>query len=177
EKRLKYGGQVQIRNYDNICRYDQPESGTTSIYVHLPTVMDQTAQSNVDYLKSLKNLHIDLVVFSSNEMHVNYDKIKKSGKPFEDLLKNYTDQLDNICKYLSVVCKSKRQGKQRLIWMKEKPSKRNMSDEEKQKLQDITNVCEETSERYGFKKFDRNLIWEKGGQNLCLEDSNDFSPL
>ncbi|CAF1451412.1 unnamed protein product [Rotaria sordida] len=71
ENSLKFGRQIGMNEYQDIRRFDQSESGTTCIYIHLPTIMNHTAQTNIDFLNRLKNLHIDLVIFSSYYMDMN----------------------------------------------------------------------------------------------------------
>ncbi|CAF4335357.1 unnamed protein product [Rotaria sp. Silwood2] len=177
ERRLQKDGKRGNPNYKDIREYFCEASSTRLIYIHLPTVHGPSATENLNYLQeSIDCEYIHAIVFSSYHSDMNFAKLKKNKLPFETILENYNNSLNDICLRLMEICRAKKDRHQQYIWMGAHPPNFTFTDKQQYQFNEILNSTNQIVNEHGFHTFNRKHFWDITHNDLLMRESHYFSP-
>lgn len=96
--------------------------------------------------------------------------------PFQDYLKSYKTNLNNICIQLIDICSNRKDSHQLKIWMGPHLPNMILTKIQQKQFNQIIVHTNKITIRYGFRTFKRNIFWEKTHHDLLLKNSHYFSP-
>ncbi|CAF1298861.1 unnamed protein product [Rotaria sordida] len=140
----------------DIRRYCSKRSSTILFFIHVGTIVGETCPVNIEWLKKItENMHIDLVVMSSDCREICDRELQRKNEQFNDKLQSFKSKLSMICSSLELAF-----PQSIMMWLPPHPL-RNLNDEQTIRVEKFTNICFDIScnqFNFNYLKHDQNLI-------------------